>query len=366
VGQDDQTAVLKKVLEKGWRPSAVMMTGPFGTGKTTLARLLARALLCDNREEELIEPCGTCVSCIAMGKDNHPAYTEVDAASQGLVADVRAMRDFTSYRTAGSKMKIVCYDESHMLSTQAQNALLQVLEEGQKGVMFTFCTTEPRKMLPTIRSRCVELAMKLLPAQTIAERVKQVAQQEGIQIDEKSTRLIGTYVRGHVRDALGLLEQLSQMADTVTEELTRTYLRLDQYDELYQLLVEPSKKKAVEQLELLLCNYAVSELTEIIGQILVNAYKLSVGVDTFTQVDKAWLTKVMDARGSRVLDEAEAVLSLRADFGTINLGVASLAKILLEEGEEEKGSVRGIRPGNGTHTPSISPASMRKPSRSAG
>lgn len=363
VGQEDQTAVLKKVLEKGWRPPAVMLTGPFGTGKTTLARLLARALLCDTREGEAVEPCGNCDSCKAMDKDNHPAYTEVDAASQGLVADVRGMRDYISYRTTGSKIKILCYDESHMLSAPAQNALLQVLEEGQRGVMFSFCTTEPRKMLPTIRSRCIELPMKLLTAKTITSRVLTVASREGIVIEEKAARVIGTYVRGHVRDALVLLEQLSQMGDQVTEEMTRTYLRLDQFDEIYQLLTTTTKKEALERLEQLLCNYAISDLTENIGQILVNAYKLSVGIEDFTQVDMAWLQQVLDARGSRVLDEAEAVLSIRTDFGTINLGVASLAKILIEEEDDERGSARGIRPGNGTRTVTIPASSMRKPQK---
>lgn len=163
VGQKSEVRVIKTILEKGWKPNVVMMMGPFGAGKTTLARLLARALLCENRGEDL-EPCGTCASCKAMDKDNHPGYTELDAASNGSVTDVRGMIDQLSYQVTGASYRIICYDESHMLSNQAQNALLTTLEEGLPNTMYIFATTDAQKMLPTIVSRSIKLTVKLLTA----------------------------------------------------------------------------------------------------------------------------------------------------------------------------------------------------------
>lgn len=365
VGQESEVEVLKRIVTGNWRPNALMITGPFGTGKTTSARLIARALLCESRIDG-VEPCGVCESCRSMDLDNNPSYTEVDAASQGAVADVRAMKDFISYRSSGDKMKILCYDESHMLSTQAQNALLQTLEEGVTGVLFVFCTTEANKMLPTIKSRCVELQMKLLSMPQIAARLKQVADTEGIKYEEKALRIVATYVRGHARDALVMLEQLSKMTEVITEDLVRKYLKLDRYVEIYQLLCEQDKKTGVEKLEALLCNYAAGELAENIGEVLLNAYKLSIGIDDFTAIDKAWLQKVKEARNGSMLDTAEVILTLPTDYATITYGVAAFSNALFEDKvERTSGTARaGLRPGGepSAPTPAV-PAQMRKPGK---
>lgn len=366
VGQESELAVVVTMMKKGWKPAAIMLMGPFGTGKTTFARLIARAKLCDNPQYGPdqdpndpdcgfpYEPCGTCTSCKAIDADNHPNYIEVDAASNGRIEDVREMKEHISYR-AGSKITIICYDESHGLSNNAQNALLQTLEEGSANVLFLFATTEAGRMLPTINSRCVVLNLKLLKQAEIKERVLAVAKAENVEIEPAAAGLIATYVRGHVRDAMMLLEQLSRMSSTITSDQVRTYLRLDRFDEIYQLLAMKEKRDTVAALENLLCNHAPSDLCQSIGEVLLNAYKLKLeqedekkrpGWLDLPEADRAWLKRVLEARGADVLNQAEAVLRLPTDFASINYGISSLAKILVEDQAPARtGPSRGLTPG---------------------
>lgn len=324
---------------------------------TTFSRQIARAFLCEERNG--VEPCGTCENCDAIERDNHPHYVELDASSSGLIGDVKEMKDQLSYRT-GNKPHLICYDESHMMSQTAQNALLKVLEEGLPGVIFIFCTTDAEKMLRTIYSRSVVLTMKLIPAGLVTERLKVVAARENILLEDKAARILGTYVRGHMRDALVLLEQLNQVAGEVTEEGVRTYLRLDRYDEVYQLLTETDQPMALTKLETLLCNYSVTELADTIGQILVNAYKRKLGLSDLPQVDLAWLDRVLVDRGDVVLEQAEKVLTLNTDFATINYGIAAFMRILFEENPKKAASTNSM---TGIPTQPFSP--FRKKPRGA-
>jgi len=350
VGQSSEVAVLKTILEKNWKPSVILIGGPFGTGKTTLSRLIARALLCDDRKG--FEPCGVCESCLAMDRDNHPSYKEMDAASHGQVADVRALKEEVSYQGVG-KLRIYCFDEAHALTSQAQDAMLKMLEEGVEGVIFILATTEVHEVAPTIRSRCVELSLRLLTVAQIKTRLEQVCKSEGIEYEPTALSVIGSYVRGHMRDALVLLEQLNKLSGKVVEEDVRTYLRMDRNIEIYELLAERDRQEIIRRLEALLCSYSASELVEIIGQILLNVYKVRVGVTGFTQLDDAWLKKLSHSLPENILSIAEGVMTINTDFSSINYAIASIAKHLMPQ--EEKAVPAAV-----ASAPGVSPL-LRKP-----
>lgn len=330
VGQRPEIEVISAILRQSWRPPALLFAGDFGCGKTTLARLAARALLCEDLQQGAVapEPCGECGSCRAMDARNHADYVEIDAASHGGVAEVRKIQEELAYR-AGSKIRIVCWDECHRLSVAGQDALLAALEEGVERVMFFFCTTEPSKMLSTIRSRCVELPVRLLKTGDILGRLVEVVGVAGIQAEERALKLIATYARGHMRDALVRLEQLSRTADTVTEEVARLYLRLDKRDDVYHLLCEETPRGRRDRLEELLCRMSFRELATEIGEVLSDAHKLSVGVDDFTEADKGWLKRVLGVLGARfVLSAAEKAFFVPDEAPTIQAAVVSLLKVL--------------------------------------
>lgn len=334
VGQAESVEVLSAVLSKGWNVNSLMYIGPFGTGKTTLARLTARAMLCERLRQGPTspEPCGSCDSCEAMDRRNHPDFTEVDAASHGGVAEVRAIREELSYRTSSGR-RIVCFDECHMISAAGQNALLTVLEEGSAGVTFMFCTTDPQKMLPTIRSRSIDLKMRLLRFEEVFPRLKSVCAAEGIQAEETALRLVATYCRGHMRDALILLEQLAEVGD-VSEEAARTFLRLGKRDDVYKLLTEEDGAERIRTTEDLLCKYSLRELADEIGHVLTDAYKVAAGIEDLPEADVAWLGRVATHVGARrLLPVAERAYLIRDDLPTIQAAMGAITRALDLEGE---------------------------------
>jgi DNA polymerase-3 subunit gamma/tau len=283
------------------------------------------------------------------------------------VGDIRTLKDEASYRAMGGNMRIITMDESHMISTSGQNAMLQILEEGREGLLFLFATTEAEKMLPTIRSRCVQLSLKLLTSAEIYERLRLIVEEEGFQAEEKALRIISTYVRGHMRDALVLLEQLMRMSGSVTEELVRTHLRLDKIVEVYELLTEREKPKMLQRLEHLLCQRSPGDLAEGLGQVLIDTYKMHLGVGNFSQVDTAWMAKVLEVQGvSSLLGRAEKLLSLHTDFASIQYGIAAFMRILEQEAGQAASSPsgRGLMPGSAPAA--TSPSMHRKPSVTKG
>ena len=207
VGQEHITSTLKRQVAEGRLSHAYLFTGTRGTGKTTCAKILAKAVNCENPRHG--DPCNECPSCLGIDSGAFLDVTELDAASNNGVDNVRALRDEAVYSPAQVKKRVYIIDEVHMLSPAAFNALLKILEEPPEHLMFILATTELHKVLPTILSRCQRFAFRRILPRDIEARLDYVAKQEGIDLKSDGAELLARLSDGALRDALSLLDQCS-------------------------------------------------------------------------------------------------------------------------------------------------------------
>ena len=204
-GQEHIVKTLKNALATGKLAHAYLFAGPRGTGKTTMAKLLAKALNCD---EGIGHQCNECKNCKAIIDGTHPDVLELDAASNNGVDEIRDLIDKVKYGTILGRYKVYIIDEVHMLSTGAFNALLKTLEEPPEHVIFILATTEPHKILPTILSRCQRYDFTKLSDTDIKNRLKDVLEKEGVSYNEEAIDIIISLADGGMRDALSILDQV--------------------------------------------------------------------------------------------------------------------------------------------------------------
>lgn len=204
-GQEHIVKTLKNALATGKIAHAYLFAGPRGTGKTTMAKLFAKALNC---EHGLGCQCNECKNCVAITEGSHPDVLELDAASNNGVDEIRELIDKVKYGTILGKYKVYIIDEVHMLSTGAFNALLKTLEEPPEHVIFILATTEPHKILPTILSRCQRYDFNKVSEKDIKERLRAVLQNEGVEFNEEAVELVVQLADGGMRDALSILEKV--------------------------------------------------------------------------------------------------------------------------------------------------------------
>ncbi|WP_432315391.1 DNA polymerase III subunit gamma/tau [Collinsella aerofaciens] len=216
VGQQHIVSTLEHAITEGRLSHAYLFCGPRGTGKTTMARILAKALLCRNAEAARGEgasgcmPDGTCEECELIAEGNHPDVYELDAASRTGVDNVREeIINSVNFAPVRGKYKIYIIDEVHMLTTAAFNALLKTLEEPPAHVIFVLCTTDPQKILETILSRCQRFDFHRIGNEDIERRLAYVCEQEGFDYDDEALAIVARHAKGGMRDALSTLEQLS-------------------------------------------------------------------------------------------------------------------------------------------------------------
>ena len=204
-GQEHIVKTLKNALATGKIAHAYLFAGPRGTGKTTMAKLFAKALNC---EHGIGCQCNECKNCVAITEGSHPDVLELDAASNNGVDEIRELIDKVKYGTILGKYKVYIIDEVHMLSTGAFNALLKTLEEPPEHVIFILATTEPHKILPTILSRCQRYDFNKVSEKDIKERLRAVLQNEGVEYNEEAVELVVQLADGGMRDALSILEKV--------------------------------------------------------------------------------------------------------------------------------------------------------------
>jgi DNA polymerase-3 subunit gamma/tau len=223
VGQQHVVQTLRNAIAADRVGHAFLFAGPRGTGKTTLARLLAKAVNCLN-EDKTKRPCNECDFCKAVSDNRFMDLIEIDAASQTGVEDVRDLRDKINFAPTQGKFKIYIIDEVHMFSTSAFNALLKTLEEPPPHAIFVLATTEIHKIPATVLSRCQRHEFRRVPVDEIVGMLKTIVAAENLKADDDALAMIARQAAGGMRDAISLLDQLSSTGDTITIELAQTVL----------------------------------------------------------------------------------------------------------------------------------------------
>lgn len=221
IGQEAMVQTLGNAIKRGRLAHAFVMTGVRGVGKTSTARLVAKALNCigpDGLGEATIDPCGACEPCKAIAEGRHIDVVEMDAASHTGVDDVREIIEAVRYAAVSARYKIYIIDEVHMLSKNAFNALLKTLEEPPAHVKFLFATTEVNKIPVTILSRCQRFDLRRIPGEALQAHFAYVTEQEGVQADTAALALIASAAEGSARDGLSILDQAIAHAELVGEE----------------------------------------------------------------------------------------------------------------------------------------------------
>lgn len=269
-GQDIIVKTLKNVIKNDKLSHAYLFTGPRGTGKTSCAKLFAKAINClDNASGDA---CNKCKNCISFNNNSNPDIIEIDAASNNGVDEIREIKNKINLVPTISKYKVYIIDEVHMLSTGAFNALLKTLEEPPEHVIFILATTEPQKLPITIISRCQRFDFKKINVLDISKRLKYISQKEGIDIDDEAIEEIAKLSEGAMRDAIGLLDQISSFADSkITVE------------DIYTIRGSVSNRVLIELIEKYIDNDA-SSILSIVDDIYLSGkdfYRLSEDILVF-------------------------------------------------------------------------------------
>jgi DNA polymerase-3 subunit gamma/tau len=263
IGQEHIVKTLTNAISMGLISHAYLFAGPRGSGKTTLARLFAKAVNCKNRKEGDYEPCNKCDSCLEINQGNSMDLIEIDAASHRGIDDIRELRDGIRFSPAKSKYKVFIIDECHQLTKEAANALLKTLEEPPSHAIFILATTEVYKMIPTILSRCQRFDFRKLTLPEIIKRLEIIVSKEKVKIEKEALELIALNSGGSFRDAESLLDQVLIFSGTGE---TKREIKAEEIKELLGIVEIAEIIKFVDFLAAKKASEAISFLNELLDK----------------------------------------------------------------------------------------------------
>jgi DNA polymerase-3 subunit gamma/tau len=305
VGQTHVVKALSHALDKQRLHHAYLFTGTRGVGKTTIARILARAVNCELGISRT--PCGKCQACLEISQGRFVDLLEVDAATNTRVDEMRALLENAMYAPTSGRYKVYVIDEVHMLSSSAFNAMLKTLEEPPDHVLFILATTDPQKIPATVLSRCLQFALRQLPPDQIVDHLAYILGEEQLAFEQGALRLIAKAARGSVRDALSLTDQaIAYSAGHITEEAVRTMLGAVDQQVVHQILQALAQNNAQALLELSnSLNLISAPYGAILDELAALACKLSVahfgGVIDVNDPDQAVLKDLQGLLGAEDL-----------------------------------------------------------------
>lgn len=315
LGQKTSIKTLKGLVSNGagWRQS-YLFAGPFGSGKTTLGRILARALLCESPVEG--NPCDQCASCLSMINGGSTNFVEVDAATNSGKADIKKILEELDYSSFSGNKRLYLFDEAHQLSEKALDALLKPMEENSKGTMdkrlvVIFATTEPEKMRQTVLSRCAPaFIIHHVKSETIADRLAMVCDREGFTYDREALVLIADVSEGHIRDALKAIEGVASSNEKyISVSAVRAYLHVDRNDVVCRILLS-DRDEAIGLCEDLISNTPVGIAYERLMTAAMFAVGLGLGTSNPPPYwDRETLTKCFEKYGYDLLGFVDQISS---------------------------------------------------------
>lgn len=306
LGQEFPIRIIRGALNQEDRPPTWLLQGPWGAGKTSIARILAKSLICKEPSPNG-EACCRCEQCRYIDEEQSANYSEVDSASFGHVEDMRSLIEEARLAPIDAPMRVVVLDEAHLLTKTAQGALLKTLEDGVGQTAFILVTTDPEKLLPAIKSRCIRVNLSPVDRQTVVHHLEMITKAEGVEAEVEALQLIVEHTYGHIRDALNYSQQMS-LAGPLTLEGAKKHLNLH-IDELAAnviVICGENWSSAVADTETIAQENAPEEIWASMRRSVVQA--TLVNLNPIKEKLVPAITKMAEAYAPRLTSAAEWVL----------------------------------------------------------